>query len=312
MPRAYGSRAQVALAFESTYGTAPASGFVQMPFATGRPSSERPLIDSELLGYGRDPLAPTRDAITVDGDMVVPVDVTAFGYWLKAIFGAPTTTGTTPKTHTFASGGYTLPSMSIEIGNPEVPNFDMVTGLRGNTLRIEAERRGNLTATVGLIGQKETPATTTQAGTPTAITLQRFGPFNGSISRDGSALGNIISADFTYSNNLEPVEVIRADGLIADADPTIASLRGSLRARFDSTTLFDQAVAGTACVLAFNWVISSNASFSFTAHSVFLPVPRKVISGPGGLDITFDWMASLAASPARMCTAVLVNAQTSY
>ena len=31
--------------------------------------------------------------------MVIPIDGETFGYWLKAAFGQPTTTGTTPKTH---------------------------------------------------------------------------------------------------------------------------------------------------------------------------------------------------------------------
>ena len=34
MARAIGARAQMALAFESVYGTAPASGFHRMPFAS--------------------------------------------------------------------------------------------------------------------------------------------------------------------------------------------------------------------------------------------------------------------------------------
>ena len=56
MARAQGARAQMALAFETTYGTAPAIGFTRMPFASTTLGSEQPLLNSELLGYGRDPL----------------------------------------------------------------------------------------------------------------------------------------------------------------------------------------------------------------------------------------------------------------
>ena len=113
MARAHGARAQMALAFESVYGTAPATGYRTVPFASTTLGSEQPLIASELLGQGRDPLAPIKDAVTADGDVVVPIDVENFGLWLKAAFGQPTTTGTTPKTHTFQSGNWTLPSMAI-------------------------------------------------------------------------------------------------------------------------------------------------------------------------------------------------------
>ncbi len=92
MAREHGARVQMALAFETTYGMAPVSGFTQMPFASTTLGLEQPLLNSELLGYGRDPLAPVKDAISVDGDVVVPIDAAGFGFWLKAAFGTPTTT----------------------------------------------------------------------------------------------------------------------------------------------------------------------------------------------------------------------------
>src|SRR5690606_13145909 len=95
MARAQGARAQLALAFESVYGTPPTPpAFWRMPFASSTLGSERPLLASELLGYGRDPLPPVPDVETGDGDIVVPIDLRAWGVWLKAAFGAPNTTGT--------------------------------------------------------------------------------------------------------------------------------------------------------------------------------------------------------------------------
>ena len=53
MARAQGARAQMALAFETTYGMPPASGFIKMPFASTTLGAEQPLQTSELLGYAR-------------------------------------------------------------------------------------------------------------------------------------------------------------------------------------------------------------------------------------------------------------------
>ncbi len=219
MPRQTGARTQAALAFETTYGTAPASGYRLVPFARETLGAERPLLANEILGFGRDPSAPQRDAITSDGEMVIPLDVETLGLWLKAAFGAPVTTGTTPKVHTFQSGAWSLPSMAIEIGMPEVPRFAMYTGVMLDRLSWSMARTGLLTATVGLMAQKETVASVTAAGTPTSFAYQRFGHFNGAITRDGAALGHIVSAEITYANTLDPVEVIRADGAVDGFDP---------------------------------------------------------------------------------------------
>jgi hypothetical protein len=318
MPRATGARAQMALAFETTYGTPPASGFTKMPFASASLGAEQPLIASELLGYGRDPLAPIRDAVTADGDVVVPLDAEAFGFWLKAAFGDPVTTGAgTPYTHEFRSGGWTLPSLSIETAMPEVPRFAMYSGCMLDQLSWQLQRSGLLTATARLVAQGETVSTTpaafgAPASPPAELTLKRFGHFNGSITRNGSALGNVVSAEITYANNLDRIETIRSDGRIDGADPSIAALTGRIEVRFTDQTLVDQAIAGEPCELEFGYSLPSGEAFTFTVHAVYLPRPRIEIQGPAGVQASFDWQAARDSTLGRMCTAILVNNVEEY
>jgi hypothetical protein len=313
MARAQGARALMALAFETTYGTPPASGFTRMPFASTSLGAEQPLLNSELLGYGRDPLAPIKDAVTADGDVVVPLDAEAFGFWLKAAFGAPTTTGVeAPYSHEFQSGSWTLPSMSIETGMPEVPRYAMYSGCVLDQITWQVQRSGLLTATARLVAQGETVGTTTSAGTPAALELKRFGHFNGAITRNGTALGNVVSAEITYANNLDRIETIRSDGRIDGADPSIAALTGRIEVRFADQTLVTQAINGEACELEFAYVLPSGESFTFTVHAVYLPRPRIEISGPQGVQATFDWQAARDSVVGRMCTATLVNDVETY
>lgn len=313
MGRALGARAGLALAFESTYGTAPASGFRAMPFASGNLKDDQPLIESELLGFGNDPAAPIRDMISVDGTLRVPVDTDAIGYWLKLLLGQPTTTGTTPKVHTFTSGSFTRPSASIEVQHPDVPNFTMFSGIGVESGMFEFATSGLLTAEMKLIGQKAAPDTTTSdAGTVAAVAGTRFGHFNGQVKRGASVLGNVTKAKFTYANNFDPVRVVRSDGLIAGIDPTVASLTGEVTIRFDDTTLLAQAQTGGVAALEFGWTIDANASLLITAHQVHLARPSREISGPKGVEMTFQMVAARAASPARMLTAVLTNSVASY
>jgi hypothetical protein len=306
------ARAQVALAFETSYGTPPVGGYTRMPFASTTLGAEQPLLGNELLGFGRDPLAPIKDAVTVDGDVVVPIDAEGFGIWLKAAFGEPTTTGTGPYTHEFRSGGWSLPSMSIETAMPEVPRYAMYSGCMLDQLSWQVQRSGLLTATVKLVAQGETVGTATSAGTPADLALQRFGHFNGAISRDGAALGNLVSAEITYANNLDRIETIRADGKIEGADPSIAALTGRIEVRFADTTLVNQALNGDPCEISFAYALPSGESLTLTAHAVYLPRPRLEIAGPQGVQVRFDWQAARDATLGRMCTVTLVNSTGAY
>ena len=313
MARAQGARAQMALAFETTYGTPPASGFTRMPFASATLGAEQPLLNSELLGYGRDPLAPIKDALTADGNVVVPIDAESFGFWLKAAFGQPITTGTVaPYSHEFRSGSWVLPSMSIETGMPEVPRFAMYSGCMLDTLGWQMQRSGLLTATASLVAQGEAIATTSAAGTLAEIDLQRFGHFNGAITRNGQPLGNIVSAEITYANTLDRIETIRSDGRIDGADPGMAALTGRIEVRFADQLLVNQASNGEPCEMTFAYVLPSGESLTLVAHAVYLPRPRIEISGPQGVQASFDWQAAKDTVTGRMCTITLVNERETY
>ncbi|MGI4880458.1 MAG: phage tail tube protein, partial [Janthinobacterium lividum] len=172
MTRARGSNALMAGSFETTYGTPPATNFIKLPFVSHTLGEQRGLIESDLLGFGREPLDPTYDVANNAGDVVVPVDARALGYWLKLLMGPSVDSAGAGglMNHVFTSGALNLPSMSLEIGNPDVPFFSTHYGLRGNMMKIALTRSGLLNATISLIAQGETdPATTSAAGTPAAV-----------------------------------------------------------------------------------------------------------------------------------------------
>lgn len=311
MSRGKGSRSQLALAFESTYGTAPASGYTKMPFAKCDLGAMQGLIDNELVGYGRDPLAPTPDAINVDGDLVVPIDARFIGYWLKAIFGAPSTSGTDPYTHVFTTGASALPSLALEPGAPEVPSYAMNTGVVVDELSISLARAGNVTASLKLIGQAEALATSAQSGTLTTHALTRFANQHGYVKRAGTALSNVTGAELRYANGAERIEVIRADGLVDGVDPGQASMSGRLVALFDSTTLLQQAIDGDPCALEFGWSRDS-MSLTVEVHEAYLSRAKRPIDGPKGIEQTIEWTAALNAAEGVMATITLVNDVASY
>ena len=314
MGRARGANAIMALAFESTYGTAPATGFSQMNFVSSDLGTTQGLVEDDQLGKGRDPLDPTQDVIDNGGNVSIPVGVEAFGLWLRLLMGAPVSAGAGPYTHTFVSGATALPSASIEIGNPDVPFYEMHSGIMANELMLEMQRGkgAKLTASIGLMGQGSATDTSSNAGTLAEVSQERFSHFNGSVSRNNSTLGSVTMAKLTFSNNLEAIETIRADGKVGGFDPGQTAVTGELRVRFDSTTLLDQASGGTSCDLDLLWQIDAGKSLAIAIPRIFIERPKLSISGPNGIEQTYSFIAARQANGDPMMTAVLTNARETY
>ncbi len=116
----------------------------------------------------------------------------------------------------------------------------------------------------------------------------------------------------TYTNNLERIETIRSDGKIDGADPTIAALTGAIEVRFADTALLDKATSGEPVALEFSYVISATEKLMIEAHEVYLPKPKRAISGPGGIQASFDWRAASNMVAGRMMSVTLTNDQEIY
>ena len=56
----------------------------------------------------------------------------------------------------------------------------------------------------------------------------------------------------------------------------------------------------------------ATAKLTVTAHAVYLPRPRVEISGPQGIQASFDWQAARDATLGRMCTVTLINDVENY
>ncbi len=417
---ARGANAEMALAFEDTYGVAATEGFAQQPFSQSNLGAEQALVTDDTLGQGRNPSDPTFDVITNDGDVTVPACVRNMGYWLKGGLGDPVTTAFaaakgkltfsaqpaaastitlngTPWTfvsalttgnqiliganlaatmtaaaaalngssetqtvkctytadatslslvndtvgiagntytlaasntanaklsaatlqggankHVFTSGATDLASLSIQVGLPDLPKFFLNYGMGVNSLKMSAARSGLLALVVSLFGKNEAVYATTQAGTATVLPTKRLAQFSGSIKRNGAALGKVTAADWTYSNDLEKGEDITETGDISDLTASVWSFLFNLTMRFADTLVLDQATNKEACELSFGWKIDDSNSFTVTAARVFIPKPKKPITGPKGIQMTYAGQAALDPDTGDGVTFELVNDVAGY
>jgi hypothetical protein len=218
--------------------------------------------------------------------------------------------------HTFISGAASLPSFAAEIGHVNVPAYFVHTGCMLNSMALNFQRSGSANATLNIIAQGETRFTSTQGSAPTSRFYKPFSQFNGSIKRNGISLANITGAQFTYSNGMQAVQTIRNDGLIEAVDPTIININGSIDVRFADTTLVDDAINNNAIELELAYKLAgldgNNFSLTWTFHEVYLPRPRIPVSGPGGVQASFNWQGVYDDALSKSATVVLKNDVTSY
>lgn len=320
--RAYGADAQLTGVAEATYGTAPdgAAGgvYALLPFKSISLGAEKPLGYDPLLGQGRDAQDPYYDAESVAGDVEVPLDLRDFGFWLKGLFGAPVTTDNMDGTydHVFTSGG-DLPSLALEIGHTAltVARYLLYSGLKAGGLSFDMARSGPANATIDLIAQGEASAATPEDASPTTRSLTRFNNSKGAITVGGTQLGNVTGGQFNFSNNLEAVETIRADGLIDGVDETEATVEGSVTVRMGTDTTLTTPIAAetpVAMVFSFTRPGAEGYRLDFSMPRVFLPKKKGEISGPGGIEQTYDFRAAFDSTAGHLLQVTLVNDVAAY
>lgn len=313
MSRAYGWNAKLLIAEESTYGTLSENTYTQIPFASSAIDSEQGLISSNVLGLGRDPTTPFQDVINVEGDLSVPVDLRNIGIWLKAVFGTPNTSSENGVCmHTFESGKTTLPSYSLELGLAEVPEYIRFLGARANSIAFNFARSGEAQATVSLMAQSETSSSSSVSSNPNIQPYTRFSQFQGFIKSGTETLANVTSASLTYSNNLEKIETIRNDGKVEAIDLGVASLSGSIAVRYSDNALMDKARAGLPIDLEMGYQLSETEKLVIICHEVYLPKPKRSVSGPGGIECSYDFQGAKNAELGKMLTVQLLNDVEEY
>lgn len=315
MARAYGWDAVLLMKAEASYGVSPGGNFDKMPFIScDYIAADQPLIDDDQLLNRRDPAAPAYDVERVAFTVVVPLELRSIGKWLKQIFGAPTTTGTNPYTHSFTSGLAALAmSSAIEVGLSQVPAYYLKLGCKASGFSVGIGRSGLPQLSIPFMAQSEAKAASSGGGTPGAQpTYTRFKFFEGKVQRAGADFANVTAADLNFNNGLEEINTMRADELIEGFDPGQTRLEGNITTRFAASTLQDDAVANGSVALKYIYTISASAKLTFIIPAAYLIPTRKPLNGPGGVEAAFSWRGAYDATALEMIEVELINDTASY
>lgn len=311
---------------EATFGVAPTGNWIPVNVYDYGIVEKQPLVADPLLGQARqnnrDPLAPAPGLAATAGDITIPLDLGQLGYWLTDVFGAPTTSGTTPNyTHVWTSGLEVLPSVAFE-AKLNTTNFKQHLGNGAAKFAFDiGNAQGYDKAVVSYLGRIENPLTATAGGTPSAI-IDRI-PLvkaTGVVKIDGTAVGSLISAKGSYDNGLKP-QLFAGDprpvGFDLDGIPAAG---GSLSFRYRDETILAMSVPISPAVvpavhtLEKLWTIPSLAStrsFSILHNAVRLQRGGIPIKGPEGLLLDLDYIAEQTAS-LPMLTVTLKTSTASF
>jgi hypothetical protein len=321
MTRVTGAQCRFYMLPESTYGTAPTGNYIQLGFMEANLGTSQDLTDNPIIGLAddRDPGDPFLGPVDTAGQVTVPINEDGFGHWLRLMFGPPTTSGTNPNfVHTFDSGVLEPPSnaMVLDYTSKLTNRWSVNSGARGGEMAIEFSPTGAAMARFPVICQGESRVASSPVGTPVIVAGANFQRSMGSVQRNGSALGQVVGGDFTYSNNLDAVRTIRADRRIEGADPGIVGVTFNLRLRLSAAAeaLLTDAEANTACTLDFRLQRSAQRYVNFNMGRAWLSAPKRPIAGPNGIEATFSGRASVDPATGRTMRVTLGNsvAGTNY
>jgi hypothetical protein len=323
MATAKGSDVQLLLIEESTWGTTPATPTAyKIPISgIGGDWFRRNLIDNPELRADRNPQAPVRGNVQVNGSFQHPMHLDAVGWLIKHGIGVPAvTTGSTYHTHlskmnySGSTQGGDLPTgLSFEVGFTDIGEYHTYDGCKINTIGINATSEGVCVFDVGVIGQGFTRAAATGDASPTSYTSSAIDHFLASIEEGGGSIAYVSDVSLTINNNLDSsLYVVGSAGELGDLPEGVGAVSGSLTALFQSDTLLAKARDNTESSLMLKWT-SGSESLQLDIPELIYEPASPTVNGPAGVKVTLNFRGYFGnGADNTAIKATLVNTVAGY
>jgi hypothetical protein len=312
--QARGYRSQVVIDFESVFGTSPETpNGIQVPINSCGIRAEQATIEDNTIRNNRNQSKPARGNINVSGGMVVPLDVTAIGHWLKSGFGAPTTTGTGPYVHTYKVTN-SQPSLVIEKGFTDITQYELFNGCRLNSLALSFTSGDNdLTANLDFLGASRAFSETAYDSTPTAVALNKFSNFQAAVQEGGSDIAKLTEVSLNVAFGLDGNQYcLGGGGKRGDIPEGMVVVTGNIKGLFEDLALYNKAINDTESSLKVTLTNGTNI--------LVIDIPElqyeqnsPEISGPAGVMVDLNYRAYYENhADASAIKFTLTNSQATY
>jgi len=303
----------VNLGFENAFGTPPATGVQVLVNSFGLKAS-RALNQPATLTPNRNPVMPFAGNTICRGAVVVPVDSLCLPHWLKAMFGAPVTTGSGPYVHEFKIGD-TQPSVTLEVPFTRLApaKYSRFVGCKIAGFSIEAGGDGELVMSLDVAGANQS-FENASFGTPTVIQLARLMNMQAAVTEGGATLANAKLGAFNVDFGLDLTQYLMGTGGVLGAIPEgIPSVSGRLRTLFEDTALLAKGQALTESGVKVTITGSASSIFELECQEILYEWTTPEVTGPQGMDVEAPFRAYYDnGSKQSAIVARLTNSVPSY
>lgn len=329
MPQVTGTVVKLAGFTETAYNTTPGApdGLLLYARSIGVQAQSQAQQDDTLAGY-RGMLRPVRDLKDVQGSIACNIGAASIGFWLKHLMGAPTTTGTTNKTHTFAPA---MPGGATSLPAGMLLEEDLGAAFTGASryLRYSGCRiaRAQFSFTPGGFAQAQFDirgANVTKSATPLDATLTDNGhtAFSNQVASLTVGGGAITlcptSFGITYENDLDDSNYcIGAGGIRGSMPEGFVMVSGTIETLLTDASLLDLLLADTNSSFAFKLQngtgdgSAGNESLTFNLPNVSFDLTTPAVQNSKGVRLSANWKAFRTTGEIGV-NAVLTNTIATY
>lgn len=221
------------------------STVLELPINTNDVHSTQGVNSPATITGRRDAAEPIKGNIDVSGDVTVPLDSVAMGYWLAFAFGDAKTTGDgksgAPKEHVFTPKD-TQPSATMEkdFGNGVIATVD---GLKVSKMSLQVGGDGELTSTFSLIGCGEVVKSGAGSKATKTAVLDRFNNFHAALEIDDEQVAIATSLSIEIDFGLDDSGyAIGGGGFRSRINEGIVSPGGKVTLFFDNESYIEKAM----------------------------------------------------------------------
>lgn len=317
MAQAIGSAAQVGIQEEVTYKTDPSPDMTRVHVVSLDLGLDQGLEESKTIQSNRNAVEPFRGRKNVTGSMVVELQAYVAKLF-KGLLGSNTTTGAGPYTHTMKVGT-SIPSFVMEKGFADIAQYFKMNGVKIGKASLSITDSGPQPITFSLVGAKETVAGTSFDATQTDLGKSLFDGLSiGTIEEGGSSSAIITSIDgLTIDNGLdEGIYVLGNSGERVALPEGTVKVTGTVKAIFDSITLYNKAVNSTESSIKVKYVkgdglgSAGNESIEFFIPELKYAPKSPPIAGPQGVYVELPFTGFYGnGADATILQIILKNSQ---